>query len=97
MHRHIRSPKTPLVAGLLAVVTLVAACGSTTSRTRTGPSSASMPGMNMGHGGSMSGMDMSENIPGDGLLMAASGLSLKSATTSVPAGQSSAYRLQIPR
>lgn len=54
-----------------------------------------MPGMNMGHGGSMSGMDMSENIPGDGLLMAASGLSLKSATTSVPAGQSSAYRLQI--
>lgn len=51
--------------------------------------------MNMGQGGSMPGMDMSESIPGNGLLMAASGLSLKSATNRVPAGQPSTYRFQI--
>jgi len=79
-----------LAAGLAATAVLVAACGSTAAAghapgapaTGAGMASQPMPGM-------------AGDIPGQGLLAAASGLTLRPLTGSVPAGQASAYRFQI--
>ena len=87
----LRSPRALLTIGVVAAAGLLAACGSTATKTSSGPATT---GMNMG-GPSMPGMDMSETIPGKGLLPTASGLTLRPSTTSVPAGQTSVYRFQI--
>src|SRR5258708_5675890 len=64
------------------------------------PGSWSRPGWprRPGGGGGMAGQPMpgmAGDIPGKGLLAAASGLTLRPLTGSVPAGQASAYRFQI--
>src|SRR5258708_31741600 len=85
-----RRPRAVLAAGLAATAVLVAACGSTAAAghapgapaTGAGMASQPMPGM-------------AGDIPGQGLLAAASGLTLRPLTGSVPARQASAYRFQI--
>lgn len=96
-----RPRNTALAAGLLTVVALLAACGTsgtkTTNATTPTPAASSttaMGGMNAGSG-SMGGMNMADAVPGKGLLTSYAGFTLKPSTTTVAAGKSSPYRFQI--
>lgn len=86
-------------AGLVVAAGLLAACGNTVAAAQSPRSHATdmgmagppMPGMDM------AGMDMAGTTPGNGLLATASSLTLRSLTSSVPAGRPSAYRFAIVR
>src|SRR5258708_38366239 len=81
-----RRPRAVLAAGLAATAVLVAACGSTAAAghaPRPPPAGAGMAGQPM--------PGMAGDIPGQGLLAPAAGLTLPPLTGSVPAWHATAY------
>src|SRR5258708_29838726 len=85
-----RRPRAVLAAGLAATAVLVAACGGTAPAGHAPGAPATGAGM---AGQPMPGM--AGDIPGKGLLAAASGPTLRPLTGPVPARQASAYRFQL--